>query len=284
MDFEKLKTYLEQNGYTFELTEDGSPTLRFGQGESMHHFGGAAGESLYIYQTALEFLYSNERPLFQKTDLKRHSEDFLKKKTLINSKDQVVSKKLNIMSLGFGLGYNELLVALWALRNKFEDHQINLFSFEKDLFFYNEFNKWLTRSEETTMTPFYDLILNKILELNYKLNPENESGDFDKIKSTLLHWKQQGVWSQQGELMNTKQLVQKFNLFIFDAFSVKTTPHLWANNFLEPLLRNHRDAPCVFSTYACRGDLKRFLQSENFIFLKRLGFKGKRNSTLAFME
>ncbi len=284
MEYEKLKTYLKQNGYTYELTEDGSPTLRFGQGESMHHFGGAAGESLYIYQTALEFLYSNERPLFQKNDLKSQSEDFLKKKTLMNSKDQIVSKKLNIMSLGFGLGYNELLVVIWALRNKLEDHQISLFSFEKDAFFYDEFNKWLTKSEETQMTPIYDLILNKILELNHHIYPENKNGDFDQVKSTLAHWKQQGIWSQQGELLDTKQLVHKFHLFIFDAFSVKTTPHLWADNFLAPLLKNHRGAPCVFSTYACRGDLKRFLQSENFIFLKRLGFKGKRNSTLAFKE
>ncbi|MBN8537838.1 MAG: hypothetical protein J0M15_12360 [Deltaproteobacteria bacterium] len=284
MDVEKIQTYLELNGYTFELTEDGSPTLRLGQGESMHHFGGAAGESLYIYQTALDFLYSNERPLFEISELKSHSEDFLKKKTLMNSKDQINSEKLNIMSLGFGLGYNELLVALWAIKNKFEDRQTSLVSFEIDSFFYNEFNKWLTRSEETPMTPIYDLILNKILELNHKTYPENESGLLDQIKSKLLNWKLQGIWRQQGELMNVKQLAQKFNLFIFDAFSVKTTPHLWSNDFLEPLLSSHRGAPCVFSTYACRGELKRFLQRENFIFLKRPGFKGKRNSTLAFRE
>ncbi|MFZ4405454.1 MAG: hypothetical protein ACOYOK_15255 [Pseudobdellovibrionaceae bacterium] len=51
--------------FTAEITEDGSPTLRLKQsstakfptGESMHHSGGAATETLYIYGYAIQQVF-----------------------------------------------------------------------------------------------------------------------------------------------------------------------------------------------------------------------------------
>ncbi len=265
MDLEAINLYLKPKGYSVEVTADGSPTLRWGQGESMHHSGGAASESIYIYQTALNFLSSAElERILVKTSLQ---EEHLQKVTL------KAEGKMNLMSLGFGVGYNELLVADWILRNSFSLEQIKLISFEKEQFLYDGCNLWL-QGQSTPLGSIYDLILEKI--------EQHTLMDKNKVKSILREMKENHFWIQNKELNPDDKIENQFNIFLFDAFSNKTTPDLWQSHFLDQLLQVNIQLPCVFSTYACRGDLKRVLQKNNFQFIKRPGFKGKRDATLAY--
>jgi tRNA U34 5-methylaminomethyl-2-thiouridine-forming methyltransferase MnmC len=275
-----LNSFLSEKGYFLELTADGSPTLRWGQGESMHHSGGAASESIYIYQTALDFFFSLQKTEIVSRDSQKEIGDveaWLWKSSLLGSLDEL-SDKITVMSLGFGLGYNELIVSMWALSNNIPANKIRLVSYEKDHFLYEEFQKWLESSEKAKMTVVYDLILNKIIEFNLAINLT-----VDDIKTNLRQWLLDGCWEQESALQNVNQINDKFNIFLFDAFSNKTTPHLWESNFLDELLKNKIKAPCVFSTYACRGELKRTLAANDFRVVRRQGFKGKRDATLAFL-
>lgn len=279
VDFVGVNNYLIEKGYSVEITGDGSPTLRWGVGESMHHSGGAASESVYIYRTALDFLSSvRDHQITQVTIL---SEEQLQASTLGCRGNMV------IMSLGFGIGYNELLVADWILKNQFRGDQIKLYSYEKENFLYENFNLWL-ENKLSPLNPVFDLILDKIISADEALLLADKSDNSEQvkrkknIKKILWELKQKKLWIQESALVPPFESLEKFNLFLFDAFSHKTTPELWDNSFLDALFRKNISTPCVFSTYACRGDLKRVLQKNNFQFLKRLGFKGKRDATLAF--
>lgn len=80
-----MKTW-QETGFDLEFTADGSATLRVsGNGESMHHSGGALEETLMIYgQPLTEVFASVEKP--------------------------------RVFSLGLGLGYCELVTAAAALK------------------------------------------------------------------------------------------------------------------------------------------------------------------------
>lgn len=268
MDLHAVNAFLNPKGYSVEITGDGSPTLRWGVGESMHHSGGAASESIYIYQTALSFLNSQDRQLLRQQ--KTISEEELQSFTL------GVKEKISIMSLGFGLGYNELLIAEWVNKNSFQDNQIKIYSYEKEEFLYQAFNLWINE-EQGVLNPIFDLILVKLF--GYDANIGSSAGN---LKKTLRKMRNQQFWIQEKALVPPLKSKEKFSVFLFDAFSNKTTPELWQNDFLDELLQNNVSSPCVFSTYACRGELKRVLQKNDFQFLKRPGFKGKRDATLAF--
>ncbi len=48
-----MKNEFTQTRFALEITKDGSPTLRLPDGESMHHSGGAAAETVYIYKSVI---------------------------------------------------------------------------------------------------------------------------------------------------------------------------------------------------------------------------------------
>lgn len=281
MDLVGVNCYLSEKGYSVEITGDGSPTLRWGSGESMHHSGGAASESVYIYRTALEFLSSSSR-------VQKVTQQISLTEELIQSSTLFCQDEMVIMSLGFGVGYNELLVADWILRNRFREDQIKLYSYEKEKFLYEDFNLWL-ENMKSPLGEVFDLILEKLFS-NDGIGNSVETGKEkssqlqkkEEIKKTLWSLKQKNQWIQESALIPPFESKEKFHLFLFDAFSNKTTPELWDNTFLDTLFQKNTATPCVFSTYACRGDLKRVLQKNEFQFQKRLGFKGKRDATLAF--
>lgn len=269
MNLQTVNTYLNNKGYFIETTGDGSPTLRWGVGESMHHSGGAASESIYIYRTALNFLSSKKS---QKVTNKKNLTEIELQESTLGARG-----KICIMSLGFGIGYNELLVADWILENGFDDDQVKLYSYEKETFLYENFNSWLDE-DEGVLNKVFDSILESLLKSSSGvLSSRNK-----EIKNLLKRMRDKKIWIQEPALIPPFKSEEKFNLFLFDAFSNKTTPELWKNDFLDQLLQQNAAVPCVFSTYACRGELKRVLQKNNFQFLKRLGFKGKRDATLAY--
>ncbi len=222
---------MDLKSFVIELTGDGSPTLRLKksssekQAESMHHSGGAAAETLYIY-----------------------SEPF--KKTLSVIKHENPS----IGVVGLGLGYIELSMAPSLSKAK-------LVSFEKDQELVESFKSWIHGHENKT----YDLICEK-------LNVD---------KSSVLKKLNSLDWHCAGELTLKTKTSHPFNFIAYDAFSQFTDGPLWTDGFLDFFLTNLCAKDCVFATYACTGLLKRALLRNNFVFIKRPGFTGKRDATLA---
>lgn len=227
---------MDLKSFVIELTGDGSPTLRLKksasekQAESMHHSGGAAAETLYIY-----------------------TEPF--KKTLSATTQQ----NLSIGVVGLGLGYIELSI-LQSL-NANSAITANLTSFEKEHELVDNFNAWLSGKANET----YDLICEKL----------------SVQKETVLNNLKSVNWSQVGELTAKTQIGQPFNYVAYDAFSQFTDGPLWTDEFLDFFLANLCAKDCVFATYGCTGLLKRALIRNNFIFIKRPGFSGKRDATIA---
>lgn len=270
--------FLNAKGYKLEITADGSPTLRYGEGESMHHSGGAASESIYIYQKAMDFLYSKGKGVFTPNALEKTShEAILNDFSLMNTSE--INTPLTVMSLGFGLGYNELLVALWGLINDLPLEKIRIKSYEKEMFLYTEFNLWLN-GKPTPLGEVLDLVLNKIIEFSSEEIKGKMTAPLVKVRLKNMLEKQ--LWVQAGALVVPFASEEKWQLLLFDAFSSKTSPELWQVEFINQLLKYNTSLPCVFTTYACRGELKRVLHDNEFYFMKRLGFKGKRDATLAF--
>lgn len=217
--------------FVIELTGDGSPTLRLKksssekQAESMHHSGGAASETLYIY-----------------------TEPF--KKTL----SITTQSNLSIGVVGLGLGYIELSITPALSVAK-------LVSFEKDQELVENFKSWIHGQENKT----YDLICEKLhVDKSSALKKLNALG-----------------WHCEGELTPATQISEPFNYVAYDAFSQFTDGPLWTDEFLDFFLTNLCAKDCVFATYACTGLLKRALIRNGFSFIKRPGFKGKRDATLA---
>ncbi|MES2803061.1 MAG: MnmC family methyltransferase [Bdellovibrionota bacterium] len=222
---------MDLKSFVIELTGDGSPTLRLKnstsekQPESMHHSGGAAAETLYIYTEPLNRVLS----VFAQQDL-------------------------SIGVVGLGLGYIELSILQSLPAAK-------LVSFEKEQELVDSFKSWINGQENKT----YDLICEKLgVDKNLSLK---------KLKSL--------DWHLEGELNPATKISYPFNYVAYDAFSQFTDGPLWTDEFLDFFLTNLCAKDCVFATYACTGLLKRALIRNNFIFIKRPGFREKRDATLA---
>ncbi len=222
---------MDLKSFVIELTGDGSPTLRLKksssekQAESMHHSGGAAAETLYIY-----------------------TEPF--RKTLSVFKHE----NLSIGVVGLGLGYIELSMVPSLTTAK-------LVSFEKEQELVESFKTWVHGQKNKT----YDLICEKL-----KVD-----------KSSVLKKLNSLDWVCEGELTAETKINNPFNFIAYDAFSQFTDGPLWTDAFLDFFLTNLCAKDCVFATYACTGLLKRALLRNNFVFIKRPGFTGKRDATLA---
>lgn len=230
---------MELKSFVIELTGDGSPTLRLKMAnsihpekmpESMHHSGGAAAETLYIY-----------------------SQPF---KNTLAAMVELNKKDLSIGIVGLGLGYIELSI----LQNLADKSAISatLTSFEKEQELVENFASWLKGEDNAT----YDLICEKLLV----------------DKKAVKNFTELNI---QGELSFKTSVDKPFNFIAYDAFSQLTDGPLWTDDFLDFFLTNLCAADCVFATYACTGLLKRALQRNGFFFIKRPGFSGKRDATLA---
>ncbi|WP_413567991.1 MnmC family methyltransferase [Bdellovibrio sp. HCB117] len=240
-------------GFEIEITGDHSPSLRLLQsvdplkdrGESMHHSGGACAETLLIYGEPIkETLKKIEKPHF--------------------------------LIVGLGLGYIESVIAREALLQNKNAADVGLItSYEsvpelRDFFF-----QWIhgeTHSLHSEVINTYEQMLESVIG-ETGISPET-------VKSFLCeHFRKLSDIS--GSLSKEAKLVSKYHCILYDAFSSKTSPFLWEEEFLNSLLEQVSASQCVLSTYACKGSLKRALKSHGFEVIVREGFQGKRNSTLA---
>lgn len=137
-------------------TEDGSPTLRDLQSpnlETMHHRGGAATETLYIYGEALQIGLQNQLR--------------------------------QVWSVGLGCGYNELLVADLHLKNPAWDPQ--LLSFETRAILVEQFEKALIASPREE---FYDRVGSslRVGDLAFKTLFQMKKGGSWRIQGDFLQF------------------------------------------------------------------------------------------------
>lgn len=236
-------------GFEIEITGDGSPSLRLlesvdptkPRGESMHHSGGACTETLLIYGEPIHnVLKKIHRP--------------------------------NFLIVGLGLGYIELVIAREALLQNKEVGLITSYESVPELreFFFH----WLWRdlsklSKE--VSDVYELLAAHILK-------DTSLSVLDLKK--FLHPHFQKSSDIRGALSAEISLESKYHCILYDAFSSKTSPFLWEEDFLSKFLQEGAAEQSLLSTYACKGSLKRALRQQGFEVHIREGFQGKRNSTL----
>tara|TARA_Y100001935_G_scaffold253192_1_gene258752 strand:+ start:4639 stop:5391 length:753 start_codon:yes stop_codon:yes gene_type:complete len=233
-------------------TADGSPSLTFekilqgpeknsqeGYVEKMHHSQGAWSETKYIYQTALE------RALSQ------------------------APKELRVLSLGLGLGYNEVMSA--GLELSQPQTQMEIFSFESLPELQKNFLDYLGKGSSELFSECYEWIF------------ENLSAEFDLRSDELRKHCLQKYESGKLHLLNafpeSLPKNQTYEVILYDAFSNKMNPELWTEDFLQGTLSEIASSDCILTTYAATGALKRSLKSLGFSKLERPGFAGKRDSS-----
>ncbi|MBK9322488.1 MAG: hypothetical protein IPM97_05970 [Bdellovibrionaceae bacterium] len=229
-------------GFEVEKTGDGSPSLRMHQGESMHHSGGAAAETELIYGSVIQ-------KCFKQID----SPHFL--------------------SVGLGLGYVELTIAREAILG--QNRGFTLESYERISELKEFFRGWLAGeplAHEVQTT--YDQVAGYVL----KQTPV----DIQDLKAVLIAKFESGEWRLRGALDQNFEVYKAAHGLLFDAFSSKTNPELWSEEFLVDFFNRSMSIDSLISTYACRGSLKRALARASFHIQIREGFMGKRNSTLGY--
>lgn len=230
-------------GFQLETTGDGSPSLRLltgtpESGESMHHSGGAAAETQAIYGTLVRDVYARlPAPAF--------------------------------LSLGVGLGYNEILIATESLNT---GRPFRLLSYESVQDLTDSFTAWIAGSGlAAEVRATYD-------EIARRMAPEFSA---KQIREVLQKAREENRWNLNGALGERSLPTEPCDGILYDAFSSKTSPELWSQDFLERFLAKGASAQAKLATYACTGNLKRALKAQGFTVTIKPGFQGKRDSTWA---
>lgn len=235
-----MKTWKEL-GYKSFKTQDGSLTLAsVQQGSELMHHSGGALEETY-------FIYG--RPL------QRLFEDI---------------PAPSIFSLGLGLGYIEMVTAAIGMRSR---KPFQLLTMEIDQ---NLVNVMLNFLEESLPAGEIQQDLNSVLEAvaqKFELDP-------GELKLSLKNASNEKAWQIHGEFSEASTPAAKFHGIMYDAFSSKTSPQLWTEEFLTNFLGACAEQNALLTTYAFTGNLKRALKNEHFEMIDRTGFQGKRQSTL----
>lgn len=238
-------------GFTIEWTADGSPSLRllsslnpaYQHGEAMHHSGGAASETQLIYGELIHLAF------------------------------QQIKGPVGFTVVGLGLGYIELNIASYSLISGAKIGHI--LSYESVSELREAFIDWLydrPLSAEIQMT--YDEVwmsIQKQLPLELSLSD---------VKSVLKNYFKT-VEDIQKDIKSETLPLKRSHCILYDAFSSKTSPHLWEEEFLVRFIDKGAEEKCLFATYSAKGNLKRALKFLGFELQKRDGFKSKRGSTRA---
>ncbi len=218
-------------------TADGSPTLSLNDGEKMHSMQGAFAESLYIYGELL--------------------------------KEPIASPR--ILSVGLGLGYNEIITFAHFLKKGRTDFTIE--SYESVEFLTQALKNWI-QGNSSPLQECYENILHRTCE-HFAIN-----------KMPLLESLRMGLknktWTIKGELPLAPTTHQSFQVILYDAYSSETNQELWSESHFDSFIPTFCDPECChFTTYAATGALNRSLKRHGFTVLKRPGFGHKRESTQA---
>ena len=219
--------------FTILETADGSPTLLLPESQPMHSLEGAFSETLEIYAPVAEKGLELPSPHF--------------------------------LSLGLGLGYNEIMTAAMALKAGKKDWALHSFEALPELT--EAFKGWLEEGQNSALSPCYENILQRFSQ-SFSVNSE-------EVKRELLRIQFHGAIGPENKTGLAYQGI------FYDAFSSDTDPHLWTAEHLESFLKSFCAKECYLSTYASTGDLKRSLKSNNFKVQTKKGFGKKRESIFA---
>ncbi|MGE0764063.1 MAG: MnmC family methyltransferase [Bdellovibrionales bacterium] len=231
--------------HQLDTTEDGSPTLvttyENGVTERMHHFRGAMAESLYIYQPAITWSFQNV-------------------------------PGSHVMSLGLGLGYNELITAALALRAGLES-KVWMTTYEIDQTLVAPFTAWLQGQEGLWRMAYQDIETRACQHFN-----------LPQVRETLNEWRSSGRWQVRAAFPDNLPCQDRYSAILYDAFSRKMDEHLWSQEFLTGFLAQNTTPSCALATYAATGNLKRALKQNGFLVESKTGFGGKKESTFAIRQ
>lgn len=235
-------------GFRIEVTGDGSPSLRLLKSLREDRPDGEAMHHSGGAAAETDLIYGS----------------------CIREVFSAVSKPAFIV-VGLGLGYIEMLIAKESLLKGLPIQGIHSFESLEGLrqFFY----QWVHDTElpwEISQT--YDQAAGFIL--GESLVTKNQLKDFLKLQFPDLS-------SISGALETTTEFKLPANGILYDAFSSKTSPDLWEEEFLRQFLIKAAGSPSFISTYACKGSLKRALKEQKFEVIQKPGFQGKRNSLFA---
>ncbi len=177
---------------------------------------------------------------------------------------EVITRELapRFLSVGLGLGYCEILLSALLLR----DFQAE--SFEIDSRLRDHFASWVRNDD-------VPLEFQKVYDQTLKSSAELVGCSVANVKKYL------SLVQLRETLTDKTAFTEKFSCVLFDAFSSKSSPELWTEEFLVEFFKKACAPDCVFATYACTGVLKRALRASGFEVLVRPGFSSKRDSTFA---
>lgn len=236
-----MQDFWKKHQFEPVLTEDQSPTLRWldsANQETMHHRGGAYSETQEIYGSPL--------------------------------REMIALGARSAVSVGLGLGYNEILTAVEALKAGIAPDQFFLLSFESEAVLKEQFLRWLSNEAESE-------IYNDIWKF---FSQDPATPEKSKVQNWLLQAVKHKTWILEGALTPDFQVARKYECIFYDAFSSKTSPYLWEQSFLEKFWTDVCAEKSLVTTYACTGTLKRSLKSTGFELLLIQGFQSKRNRTM----
>ncbi|MCB0351311.1 MAG: hypothetical protein KDD38_09025 [Bdellovibrionales bacterium] len=242
-----------QTQYDFFDTADGSPSICLSSDmfrpEAMHHRQGALTESLFVYHGVLKEALERECPP-------------------------------QILSVGLGCGYNEMITVAHFLNTETGlPVDFYLESFEGDLQLRQVFNNWLI--DQAPDSPL-EKSLSDTFERVSLLVAEHFFVEHELLKATLRDLIEAKKINIREWLTTETDFSYRFGVIYFDAFSGKSTPELWTEDFLFNFLARASAPQSGLATYAATGALNRALKRSGFILKEQPGFSGKRQSTRAF--
>ncbi len=231
---EEFRDYIE-SGFSLVKTADESLSLmQEGLDEEMHSRSGAFSESVYIYYEPLREFIKGE-----------------------------VDDGFEVISVGLGLGYNEILSAIVAVKS---NKNFEILSFEKEEVLSHLFKKRINAPSDYPI--FYDLFIKKF--------------GIDVVIKACNYLTRKCIFKKALNKASLKNIRVSSKAILFDAYSNKTSQPLWQPDFLEEFFLKCENKSFV-TTYASTGNFNRALRKTGFIRdKKRLGFAKKRESTLAF--
>jgi len=223
-------------------TGDGSPTLCFERGdgyrEKMHHSGGALGESVYIYHGAL--LSVLEAGLVPQ-----------------------------VLSVGLGLGYNEMLAQAELAARGLTGYRI--WSFEALPALREGFRGWILGEDAGELARVFAQVC-AMVSLQVPVSD---------LRAQLRASLSEGRLELRGSFPEECGGVAANTVF-YDAYSRKMDEGLWDEQMLTRTFERILLPDCALATYARTGNLNRSLRALGFRPSGKTGFAGKRESTMAF--
>ena len=187
------------------ITDDGTSTLFLEEyKQAMHTISGAYNEALLKHVIPSNILNSSKT-------------------------------ELNILDIGFGIGYN-VLALMNELINRKKRFKLNIISLEKEKSFSKYMNNVIFNDEK-------DLLYNFIREAYYSGN-----GTYNEINLKILF----------GDARLTLDMLKdkKFNAIFHDPFSPSKNPELWSVDFFLRL-RGIMSEDCILTTYSSADHIRR---------------------------